>query len=340
MPPKVRLRSLEQLAEVYSQKHVSICRRCQYATVAAVVPAPSHAQMSAPLPATSRYPPTQPPSYRDPTYRKSQLLRSYVSLLQSTPVMLLFQHNNLKANEWLGIRRELASALRRVDDQLLSSEREAQALGDAIRLQVVRTTIFEPALRIAEYYHPEEQQAGREPSDTIPSETKDPSLTHVLSESAYFAAKAKENLHPLTPLLSGPIALLTLPTVSPPHLRAALSVLSPKSPSFPPPSRRLNPGFWDPPVQDGLKKLLLLGARIEGRVFDMEGARWVGGIEGGLDGLRAQLVGLLQGFGAGLTTTLESASRSLWLTVHGRRSMLEAEQQESVESKGAGELNS
>ena len=78
-------------------------------------------------------------------------------------------------------------------------------------------------------------------------------------------------------------------------------------------------------MQDGLKKLLLLGARIDGEVFDMEGVRWVGGIDGGIDGLRAHLVAMLQGFGAGVTTTLEAASKSLWFTVEGRRRMLEDE---------------
>jgi hypothetical protein len=74
-----------------------------------------------------------------------------------------------------------------------------------------------------------------------------------------------------------------------------------------------------------LKKLMLLGARIEGRVFDLEGTRWVGGIDGGMDGLRSQLVQMLEGFGAGLASTLESAGRSLYFTMEGRRNMLEEE---------------
>lgn len=78
--------------------------------------------------------------------------------------------------------------------------------------------------------------------------------------------------------------------------------------------------------------MLLLGARVEGRVFDIEGVRWVGGIEGGLEGMRGQLVGMLQGFGAGLTGALEGASRSLYLTVEGRRIMLEDE------GKGEGDV--
>lgn len=79
-------------------------------------------------------------------------------------------------------------------------------------------------------------------------------------------------------------------------------------------------------MQVGLQKLMLLGARVEGRVFDNEGGRWVGGLEGGMGGLRARLVGMLSGVGAGITGTLESASRNLYLTMEGRRRMMEDEE--------------
>ena len=64
---------------------------------------------------------------------------------------------------------------------------------------------------------------------------------------------------------------------------------------------------------------------MEGRVFDNEGVRWVGGIEGGMEGLRGQLVRVLAEVGAGVTGTLEGVGRSLWVTVEGRRGMLEEE---------------
>lgn len=71
---------------------------------------------------------------------------------------------------------------------------------------------------------------------------------------------------------------------------------------------------------------MLLGARVEGRVFDNDGVRWVGGLEGGMGGMRARLVGMLSGVGAGITGTLESASRNLYLTMEGRKGMMEDEQ--------------
>ena len=237
--------------------------------------------------------------------------------------MILFQHNNLKSMEWVGIRRELTNALRKVDDTLVANGQSPGAIGPAIKLQIIRSNIFEPALRIAEYYRPtqEDLDTGRE----ITSEKEDPILNHALSESAYLAARAHRGKHPLTTLLSGSVVLLTFPTVSPAHVKAALQILAPLAPNFPAPTRRANPGYWDPSVQAGLQKLLLLGARIDGKVFDTEGTRWVGSIDGGIDGLRSQLVQMLQGFGAGLASTLESAGKSLYFTMEGRRNMLEEE---------------
>jgi len=269
-----------------------------------------------------------PPSHRDPKYRKSQLLRSYVSLLQTTPLIILFQHNNLKALEWASIRRELAVALQKVDDGLSAQNPETHTpVSDAIKLTVIRTNIFEPALRITEYFKPGATGEALVPAEPqgLEDEKLDPSLTHALSRAAHTVSKQHHSQHPLSPLLTGPIAALTFPTVSPQHLKAALSILAPKSPAFPAPTRRARPAYHELAVQDGLKKLILLGARIDGEVFDQEGIRWVGSIDGGLDGLRAQLVAMLQGFGAGITTTLETASRSLWFTMEGRRRMLEEE---------------
>ncbi|ERF75487.1 hypothetical protein EPUS_07019 [Endocarpon pusillum Z07020] len=329
MPPRIRLRIARQecLPPLRSESFRS--SQCSYATAAATAattPAPSISQMTSPIYPTPRNSSAQPPSHRPPEFRRSQLLRSYVSLLQSTPLILLFQHNNLKAVEWTAIRRELALAMQKLDQSMIADGRESSAVGTGVKLQIIQTKIFEPALRIAEFYKPPPRPSPRALRNmTIPSEKEDPTLTHVLSESAYNAVLKKKGRHPLTPLLTGSLALLTLPTVSPQYLKAALQILAPEKPGFPAPTRKASPGYWDPAVQDGLKKLMLLGARVEGRVFDMGGTRWVGGIDGGLEGLRAQLVYMLQGFGAGITGALESASRSLYFTMESRRHMLEGE---------------
>ncbi|EXJ85244.1 hypothetical protein A1O3_05919 [Capronia epimyces CBS 606.96] len=327
MPPRLRLRSLAQLADLQLQRPAYTCGRCQYATAVATTPASSDTQFQSSIPPVSRYPAVQPPSHRSPLQRKSQLLRSYVSLLQTTPLIVLFQHSNLKAAEWVGIRRELRSALRKIDEQLAKQGTPPEDLiADYIKFEVIKTNIFEPALRVAEYFNP-----GELAPQSI--DGSDPALTHALSEAAYRVASEHKGEHPLTPVLAGAVAILTFPAVSPVHLKTAFSVLSPKAPTFPAPTRRAAPSYYDPPVQDGLKKLLILGARIDGQIFDSEGTRWVGSIEGGIGGLRAQLVALLQGFGVGLTSTLESASRSLWFTMESRRNMLEEEEKPKDENK-------
>jgi large subunit ribosomal protein L10 len=53
--------------------------------------------------------------------------------------------------------------------------------------------------------------------------------------------------------------------------------------------------------------------------MDTAGTKWVGGIQGGIDGLRAQLVHTLESTGLGLTSALESAGNSLWVTLESRR---------------------
>ncbi|KAK6724421.1 hypothetical protein SNK04_003253 [Fusarium graminearum] len=52
-------------------------------------------------------PATKPPSARPVETRKSQLIRTYTSLLRTTPLILFFQHSNLTAVEWAAVRREL-----------------------------------------------------------------------------------------------------------------------------------------------------------------------------------------------------------------------------------------
>jgi large subunit ribosomal protein L10 len=230
--------------------------------------------------------------------------------------MLIFQHNNLKSSEWVSIRRELAKALSKVDVEIAStSGTPIEDLASGVQLQIIQTGIFAAALRVVEYYRPE--------ASSVPDTSG--TLKHALSEAAHEAVVRKQRVHALTPLLSGPLVVLSFPTVTPQHLKAALPILAPSAPKFPAPTRKANPGWHEPAVQNGLQKLLLLGARIEGKVFDAEGTKWVGGIDGGLNALRAQVVYLLHSMGAGVTNTLESAAKSLYFTVESRRSMLEDE---------------
>ncbi|CAG8957555.1 hypothetical protein HYFRA_00010421 [Hymenoscyphus fraxineus] len=322
MPPRISPPS-KAITSILRCKRPSSLPLRQYATIVAA-PQVSYAQLNRTAPPTAKFPKTQPPSYKPPEFRKSQLLRQYASLLRSTPLMLVFQHNNLKSVEWTGIRRELNKALRKVDETRAKAGHVEGNVGEGVKIQIIQTGIFTSALKIVEFYKPETNPSPSDPTDPAsPSSATVPELTHTLSEAAHQATMKKT--HALMPLLVGPLAVLTFPTVSPQHLKAALSILSPIPGQFPAPSRKANPGYHDLPVQTGLQKLLLLGARVEGQVFDIEGTKWVGSIEGGVDGLRGQLVNMLQSLGAGLTSTLEGSAKSLYFTVEGRRTMLEDE---------------
>ncbi|KAI9158832.1 hypothetical protein HJFPF1_06831 [Paramyrothecium foliicola] len=270
-------------------------------------------------------PASKPPSARPVETRKSQLIRTYTSLLRSTPLILFFQHSNLTAIEWAAVRRELKKALEAVPATSSPSGPGNGDLATHVQMQVLRTNMFKVALRITEFHNPEAAAALADTART----THGP-LVHDLSEAAYEATRNKDvpqdsAFAQMEPLLIGPMAALVLPALSTAHLAAALSILSPVPGKFPAPTRRKNPGYHDPTCQEGLAKLLLVGGRIEGKIFDQAGVSWVGGIEGGLDGLRAQLVALLQGAGLGVTNALEGGSRSLWLALEGRKAQLEEE---------------
>ncbi|KAJ8114946.1 hypothetical protein OPT61_g3297 [Boeremia exigua] len=322
MPPRIHIRP--RALRLRSTTPISRVATASYASLAPVKPTPASAFERGDRPAAPivLYPPTQPPSHKRPEERKTQLHRSYQSLLKSSPLMLIFQHNNIKAVEWTGIRRELAVALRKIDAERVAAGQEP--IADQVKLQVIQTNIFASALKVVEFFNPSELRSDpRTPTTArVPvtgNKVDDEHFTHGLSRHAYEVANSKKLRHDLEPLLSGPLAVVTFPTVSPQHLKTVLSILSPMAPDFPAPRRKVSPDYYEPAVQTGLQKLMLLGARVEGKVFDIEGTKWVGSIPGGIDGLRASLVQMLQGIGGSLTSALEGASRSLYFTMESRR---------------------
>lgn len=135
----------------------------------------SSASWRAAPPAPPAYPTTQPPSHRPAEARKTQLFRQYAALLQLSPLILIFQHNNLVAGEWISLRRELVLALARADEQALKERESWQAaapaapasvaprqgggverVSDGVTLHVVQKNILRAALRVVEYYRPED----------------------------------------------------------------------------------------------------------------------------------------------------------------------------------------
>ncbi|KAF2229201.1 hypothetical protein EV356DRAFT_496357, partial [Viridothelium virens] len=334
-------------------------------TASAITPAAPIDQTIHSVPPIARHPPTQPPSHKPPEFRKSQLLRSYASLLRSSPLILLFQHNNIRSVEWMALRREIAVALRKLEETRAKENGTEvdTTISSGIKLQILQTGIFAAALRIVEFYHPEETHQHQPlhppppphptdprtqsstplpPSSTSPAPKQNtttsappPLYTHDLSPTAHLTVAhhptrnrpnrhALRHHHGLEPLLSGPLCALTLPSISPPHLSLLLRLLAPSPPAFAAPKRREQPGYHDPAVQAAVAKLLLLGARVEGRgALDRAGTEWVGGLVGGLEGTRAELVRVLQGAGVGIVGALEGAGRAVYGVVEGRRRMLE-----------------
>ncbi|KAF1911776.1 hypothetical protein BDU57DRAFT_523777 [Ampelomyces quisqualis] len=323
MPPRLRIRPR------------AVCLRCTRCTTPfprpAVATYASAATASATAPPVPRYPPTQPPSHKPPEVRKTQLHRQYQSLLRSSPLLLIFQHNNIKAVELMAIRRELAVALRKVDAERLKNEQET--LSEEVKLQIIQTNIFASALRVVEFFNPEPESLGGAQTAQSSTAAEDERFTHGLSRYAHQVASNRKLKLELEPILSGPLAVVAFPSVAPQYLKAVLSVLSPSKGDFPAPTRRANPDYYEPSVQQGLQKLMLLGARVEGKVFDVAGTKWVGGIDGGIDGLRAQLVHMLQSVGGSLTGALEGASKSLYFTVEGRRMDMEEKEKGPDEKK-------
>lgn len=254
------------------------------------------------------------------------MIRTYTSLLRSTPLILFFQHSNLTAIEWAAVRRELKNALEAVPPPTAAQPVD---ITSRVKLEVIRTNMMNVALKIVEFHNPEAAAASASTART----THGP-IVHDLSKAAYEATRdmevpANSAYAQIEPLMVGPLAALVIPAVSPQHLAAALTVLAPVPGKFPAPKKRKAPGYHDPICQNGLAKLLLVGGRVEGKIFDQDGVNWIGGIESGLDGLRAQLVHVLQSAGLGLTSALEGGSKSLWLTLESRKSQLEEESGEN-----------
>ncbi|KYK55923.1 ribosomal protein YmL11 precursor, mitochondrial [Drechmeria coniospora] len=237
--------------------------------------------------------------------------------------MVFFQHSNLTAVEWAAVRRELRKAIAVVPLSTSCSNTEPLELCQRVQLQVLRTNMLDVALRIVEFHCPKVMRG-------LGSTVHPPQglMIHDLSRAAYDAIRTVDTLPSsaytqIEPLMTGPVAALVMPVVSPAHLAAALSVLAPVPGKFPPPTRTTTPGYYDPACQSGLAKLVLIGGRIEGKILDQVGVNWVAGINGGLGELYSRLINLLKGTGPSVTRALDYRSQNLWLTLNGRQSQLE-----------------
>lgn len=108
--------------------------------------------------------------------------------------------------------------------------------------------------------------------------------------------KNRDVVHPLSPLLNGPTGIITIPQCDPQVVTQVLRVL-----------------------KSAQEKLILIGARIEKKVYDTEQVDKFKDLPSKQD-LQGQLAGLLTVLGgAGLVRTLEASSNMLYLTLEERR---------------------
>ncbi|KAH9854275.1 hypothetical protein C2E23DRAFT_817967 [Lenzites betulinus] len=245
--------------------------------------------------------------------RKTYLYNQYTRLLQSSlsRPLVLFEHTDFSATRLIQLRAEIAAAVTKHAKTLapsLSSQTPAPATlpEDGIpTLTILRTSLFGVALR--------------DLADGLDTRTR----------------------RQLAKAVPGTLAALSFPALNPPQLKAVLRVLARSVPPRKPktqqelddakkaaeaafvPGRR--PKRQRPtPVPD----LKLLGALIEGRLFKTEGVQSVAELPT-LDGLRAQIVGLLSAPASQLAMVLgEASGGKLARTLEGFKKSLEPESQE------------
>ncbi|KAI0354662.1 hypothetical protein OH77DRAFT_1504700 [Trametes cingulata] len=251
----------------------------------------------------------QPRRYAE---RKTYLYNQYTRLLQSSfeRPLILFEHSDFSANRLIQLRAEIAQAVAKhaKTPSLATPSPAPLAPEEYPTFTILRTSIFGVALR---------------------------ELNQLDIKTRREIAKA----------IPGTLAVLSFPTLNPPQLKAVLRVLArsvpPRKPKTPEeieaekkaaeaafvPGRR--PKRQRPtPVPD----LKLLGAIVEGRMFRAEGVKSVAELPT-LDGLRAQIVGLLSAPASQLSMVLSEASGGkLARTLEGFKKSLEPESQEGAAS--------
>ena len=215
---------------------------------------------------------------------------------------LIFQHNAVTAAEWSAIRRELALVMAKVDAGL--PEGNQTKIGQYVRVNAVHTAIFGVAVRIADKRPPEGEL-----------------WSHGTSVEAAQASRNIKTKHKFSPLVVGPLGIVTFPSVSIPHVEAAVNMLFPV--------KVVSKKGFDPAATAGLAKLILLGARVrekllgQRKLMDSDGIKWLCGLRP-VEEMRAEIVALLHRIGGSdLVAVLQGATVSLGRTVEARRRMLE-----------------
>ncbi|PWW75698.1 hypothetical protein C7212DRAFT_320741 [Tuber magnatum] len=193
------------------------------------------------------------------------------------------------------------------------------------RITVLKPAIFATSLRVLEGYDWQHKRSSEPGGSKIIAKE-----TEILKET-----------HPLSPVLTGPVAALSFPSVEPAHLKTALDILFPlKNPKK----------GLDPLAVSGLQKFVLLagwvdghvygGRNGEGRVMDVDLIR-VLALLPDVNTLRGELLAMLRGAGgADLVMNLSNVGAGLTRTVDAYRKILGGELDSDgkpVEAKAKGE---
>lgn len=124
------------------------------------------------------------------------------------------------------------------------------------------------------------------------------------------AAKNKDKVHDLDPLLAGPTAIITIPKSDPQVVASVMKVL-----------------------KSANERLLLIGAKIEKNVMNLDEINQFKTLPT-KESLQGQLVGLLtMAGGAGLVRTLETPANALYLNLDQRKKDMEGPKQGETENK-------
>ncbi len=240
--------------------------------------------------------------------RKTYPYNQYTRLFKdsSTSPLVFLQHTDFSIPRLIQLRGEIAQAARRhvIPPPSLASPTPGAIIPEPElpKLTIIRTSLFGVALR------------DFNPIDVSSSDE-------------------------IAKLVTGGLAVLTLPNLNPPQLNAILTAMSRAiPPRKPKTSDELEQAKKDAeaafvpgrrpkrqrPVP--IPELKLVGALIEGRVFKAEGVQDVAKLPT-LDTLRAQLVGLLSAPATQLAMVLSEASGGkLARTLEGLKKSLEEEQ--------------
>ncbi|KAJ8608638.1 hypothetical protein MRB53_039522 [Persea americana] len=265
--------------------------------------------------------PLQPPSLKPAQLRKSQLLRAYVSLLRSSAARSSSSSTPTSSHQ-NGSASDASSPER-------STKPARVLLRRRVRLTAVQGAVFGAAIRIAEFARKNPGMSDERAYALSEAVVQRDTAVEVRARQApaCTACAARRPDRGVVVSVGGYSAAGC--GVADIGRRCRVGQVLERSPA---PKRKDAPGLYEPGTQNGLAKLMLLGARVEDKVLDGAGARWVGWLARCRRSSRTA-GGIVTRIGMGLVGTLEGQRNSLYLTLEGRRMAMEDEAKSQTPSE-------